>query len=332
MWGAGLAGRARTGAAAAAEVLARQASPVPHTTLTVERASGSWVRSLRLTGVSLTRPDSATGTAVSMAQVDTLAVSYRLGALLRGRLHLSEVSVHGPSLTLRQAADSTWDWARALAGDATTALDDTSAGRPIRIDRVRVAEGRFAAQFYAGGRDSTARIRDLSVRARALRLAPTLEGRLDTLGLRAHLPADTSTLRLAARAALSDRRLDLDTLRLTSPRSDVAGRGTARLPLGPRDTPVRRSERTQEPEARSTVRVVLGTGLACWAKTCAAAVAPVSVCSTSSSRPVPSRSAAISPPSPHATHRAQRRRRDGACASGDEEPGEAGPEDTARGA
>lgn len=225
-----------TGATAAAQVLAQQANPVPNTTLTVERASGSWVRSLRLTGVSLTRPDSATGTAVSMAQVDTLAVSYRLGALLRGRLHLSEVSVHGPSLTLRQAADSTWDWARALAGDTTTAPDDTSAGRPIRIDRVRVAEGRFAAQFYAGGRDSTARIRDLSVRARALRLAPTLEGRLDTLGLRAHLPADTSTLRLAARAALSDRRLDLDTLRLTSPRSDVAGRGTARLPLGPRDT------------------------------------------------------------------------------------------------
>jgi translocation and assembly module TamB len=225
-----------TGATAAAQLLARQANPVPNTTLTVERASGSWVRSLRLTGVSLTRPDSATGTAVSMAHVDTLAVSYRLGALLRGRLHLSAISVHGPSLTLRQAADSTWDWARALAGNTTTAPDDTSAGRPIRIDRVRVAEGRFAAQFYAGGRDSTAHIRDLRVRARALRLGPTLEGRLDTLGLRAHLPADTSTLRLAARAALSDRRLDLDTLRLTSPRSDVAGRGTARLPLGPHDT------------------------------------------------------------------------------------------------
>jgi translocation and assembly module TamB len=225
-----------TGATAAAQFLARQANPLPNTTLTVERASGSWVRSLRLSGVSLTRPDSTTGTAVAMAQVDTLAVAYRLGALLRGRLHLSEVSVHGPSLTLRQAADSSWDWARALANDAPAAPDDTSAGRPIRIDRVRVADGRFAAQFYAGGRDSTARIRDLTVRARALRLAPTLEGRLDTLGLRAALPADTSTLRLAARAALSDRRLDLDTLRLTSPRSDVAGRGTVRLPLGPHDT------------------------------------------------------------------------------------------------
>ncbi len=225
-----------TGATAAAQFLARQANPVPNTTLTVERAGGSWLRSLHLTNVALTRPDSASGTAVSMAQVDTLAVSYRLGALLRGRLHLMSVSLRGPSVTLRQAADSTWDWGRAFARDTTTAPEDTSAGMPIQIDRVRVGEGHAAAQFYADGGDSTVQVEDLELRAQDLQIAPALRGRLDTLGLRARLPADTSALRMTARASLSDRRLRLDTLGLTSPRSDVTGRGTARVPLGPQDT------------------------------------------------------------------------------------------------
>lgn len=226
-----------TGATAAAQFLARQANPMPHTTLTVDRASGNWVRSLRLTDVSLTRPDSGAASPVQMAHVDTLAVEYRLGALLRGRLHLTTVSVRGPSVTLRQAPDSTWDWARLTAGPETEeAPDDTSAAMPIQIDRLRVGEGQFAARFYAGGRDSTAQVRRLTLRARDLQLAPSLAGRLDTLGLQARLPADTMGLRVAARGALSSSRLQLDTLRLTSPRSEVYGHGVARLPLGPNDT------------------------------------------------------------------------------------------------
>jgi len=226
-----------TGATAAAQFLARQFNPMPNTTLTVDRASGSWVRSLRLTNVSLARPDSASASPTRMARVDTLAVEYRLGALLRGRLHLTTVSVRGPSVTLRQAPDSTWDWAR-LAPETETkeAPDDTSAAMPIQIDQLRVDEGQFAAHFYAGGRDSTARVQDLTLRAQALQLGPSLGARLDTLGLRARLPADTTNLQMAARGGLTSSRLQLDTLRLTSPRSDVRGHGVARLPVGPRDT------------------------------------------------------------------------------------------------
>ena len=224
-----------TGATAAAQFLARQANPMPNTTLTVERASGSWVRSLRLTNVSLTRSDSASLSPDSMAHVDTLAVTYRLGALLRGRLHVTSASVDAPSVTMRQAADSTWDWGR-LFPTTEAAPADTSAGMPIQIDQLRVEGGRFAAHFYAEGRDSTAQVQDLTVRARDVHLAPSIGGRLDTLGLRARLPADTTNLRLAARGGLSSSRLQLDTLRLTSPRSDVAGHGTARLPLGPNDS------------------------------------------------------------------------------------------------
>ena len=224
-----------TGATAAAQFLARQANPLPQTTLTVERASGNWVQSLRLTDVSLTRPDSGRAAPATMAHVDTLAVEYRLWALLQGRLHLTAVSIDGPSVTMRQAADSTWDWARHLPA-SEPAPDDTSAALPIRVDRLRLSGGAFAAQFYAGGRDSTARMQGLTVRAQALSSGSSLSGRLDTLGLRARLPADTTDLRLAARGAVSERQVTLDTLRLASPRSAVQGGGTARLPIAPGDS------------------------------------------------------------------------------------------------
>ncbi len=224
-----------TGATAAAQFLARQANPLPQTTLTVERASGNWVQSLRLADVSLTRPAPDRAAPTTMAHVDSLAVEYRPWALLRGRLHLTAVSVHGPSATLRQAADSTWDWARHLPAPAP-APEDTSASLPVRVDRLRVSAGAFAARFYAGGRDSTARVRGVTVRARNLHYGLSMGGRLDTLGLRGRLPTDTTDLRLAARGALSERQVTLDTLRLASPRSAVQGGGTARLPVAPGDS------------------------------------------------------------------------------------------------
>ncbi len=226
-----------TGATAAAQFLAGQFNPMPQTTLTVDRASGNWVQSLRLTDVSLTRPDSTSESPRTMARVDTLAVHYRLGALLQGRLHLTSVSVSAPSVSLRQDPDSTWDWVRMAPETETEETpDDTSAAMPIQIDRLRLADGQFSANFYAEGRDSTARVQDLALRAQALQLGPSLGARLDTLGLRARLPADTTNLRMAARGRLSSSRLQLDTLRLTSPRSRVRGHGVARLPLGPNDT------------------------------------------------------------------------------------------------
>jgi len=224
-----------TGATATVQFLTPPLNPLPGTTLSVERASGNWVRSIRLTNVSLTRPDSTSGTPVTMAHVDTLALEYRLGALLRGRLHFPSATVHGPSMTMRQAPDSTWDWGR-LYPHTEPAPDDTSAAMPLHIDQLRVDDGAFRAAFFAAGRDSTARIHDLEVRAQELALGDSIGGQLDTLGLRGLFPADTTALHLAARGALSSSRLRIDTLQLSSPRSQVQGHGVARLPLGPHDT------------------------------------------------------------------------------------------------
>ena len=220
-----------TGATAAARWLASSANPLSGTQLTIERASGSWLRSIQLTGVRLTRTD-ASGTTVSMAEADTIAARYDLLPLLRGRLHMERLSVVGPALTMRQAADSTWDWSRVLPASEEPATPDTSAGMSIRIDSVRVARGAFIAAFHAEERDSTARVHDLQVRARDFEFASALSFRLDTLGLNGRLPGDPTDLQLAARGALSPSGVTLDTLRLDSPRSRVRGHGTVHLPAG----------------------------------------------------------------------------------------------------
>ena len=221
-----------TGATALARYVASTANPLTGTELTVERASGSWLRSLQVSGVTLTRTDSTTGATVEMATVDTLSVRYRLLPLLRGRLHITDVSVARPAVTMRQAADSTWDWARALPA-SSAAEDDTSAGLPVQVDRVAVTDGALRTHFYADGRDSTAQVHDLRVRARDLQTTPSVTGRLDTLGLHARLPTDTTDLALAAKGRLGATELRIDTLRLDSPRSRVRGGGRLRFPASP---------------------------------------------------------------------------------------------------
>lgn len=216
-----------TGATAAAQFLADRVNPLPGTEITIERASGSWIRSLRLTNVSLTRTDSTTGQEIPMAHVDTLAAEYRLGALLDGRLHLTDVSVAEPTVTMRQAPDSSWDWGRVLP---TSSEPDTTSAMPIQVDRARLTRGSLTAEFYADDRDSTAQVHDIRLLAHDLHTAPTTTGEIDTLGLRGHLPADTTDLRLSARGALSSSHLQIDTLRLDSPRSQVYGAGQVRLP------------------------------------------------------------------------------------------------------
>lgn len=229
-----LALQTESGATAAAQWLASTANPLPNTELTVDRASGSWIRSLRLTGISLTRTDSTSGTSVQMAEVDTLTARYRLLPLLRGRLHVTDLSVEGPSATMRQDADSTWDWAKVLP--EAPEEPDTSAAMPIQVDRIHVDGGAFSARFYAGGRDSTAHIRDLHLLAHDFESDSTVTGRVDTLGLRGQPAGDTTDLRLALRGGLTDSSFTLDALQLTSPRSRVWGQGHVRLPSDPTGT------------------------------------------------------------------------------------------------
>jgi len=216
-----------------AQQLMDRFNPLPGTQLTVQQVDGTWLGSLRLIDATLTRTDS-TGARQRMAHADTVAASYRLvPLLLQSTLHVERATVAGPSLTMRQAPDSSWDWARLLP-----ASDDTTAsGLEVRLDRVDVRRGGWSASFHTqSGRDSTARVAGLRAALRDVRTGPTLTATLDTLGLRARVPGDTTDLTLGTRARLALPHLTLDTLRLISPRSRVHGSGRLHLPTDSADT------------------------------------------------------------------------------------------------
>jgi translocation and assembly module TamB len=203
-------------------------NPFEGTTLTVGSASGSWLNRLRLTDVRITRVDSARGDTLEMARIDTLTARYRVLSLLQNRFHLTEATVAGPHVTMRQAPDSTWDWARALGLDEEA--DTTTSDFQVRLDEATLRRGGWEARFHAPQADSVARVAALRVRLRDLVAGgDAFRLRLDTLGLRGQAPGDTATLHLASRAALTENRFRLDTLRLRSRASRVDAGGTVRL-------------------------------------------------------------------------------------------------------
>lgn len=220
-----------------AQLVADIANPLDGTDISIGTVRGSWVASLELVDVTITRTDSASGERLEMAHVDTLSSRYDLSDLTSGQLTLRNVRVAGPRATLRQAADSTWDWIRVLPSPST---DTTTSSFIVRVEDAEISRGRASAQFYAPGRDSTATVDDLYLSLPELESNAALGGlglraRIDTLGLRARAPGDTTRLVFGTRLNLSPSRLQLDTLALDSPRSRVTGEGVARLPSGPGD-------------------------------------------------------------------------------------------------
>ncbi len=245
-----------------AQFLADIANPLEGTEISIGEVQGSWVASLELVNVSITRTDSVTGERLEMAHVDTLSTRYDMSDLTSGQLTLRNIRIAGPRATLRQAADSTWDWIRVLPPPST---DTTTSNFIVRVEDAVISRGAASAQFYTPASDasapdasaldsiatdaivtdsvvtdSVATIDDLYVSLPLLESNAALGGlglhaRLDTLGLRARAPGDTTQLVFGTRLDLSPSRLQLDTLALDSPRSRVTGKGVARLPSGPGD-------------------------------------------------------------------------------------------------
>ena len=187
---------------------------------------GNWITTLELHNVTLTRTDS-----VRLAQVDTLQLRYRLGSLLKKKIHVRDAYIAGLVVSMHQQADSTWDLLNAL-GSASTEVDTTASTNPFvfQIDRLRLDNSRLAAQFYAPGRDSTLRLDRMTTHLADIVLGQQIALRLDTFGVAVTPPGMTTALQVQARGRMTEGRVTLDTLRLDSPASDVAARATLHLP------------------------------------------------------------------------------------------------------
>ncbi|MES3629332.1 MAG: translocation/assembly module TamB domain-containing protein [Longimonas sp.] len=240
-------------------------NPVEETTITIDRASGSWLGGLTLYGVVFERdaepvrpdenPDAIPDTLHTHRQgptvgvaaprdqqlvaVDTVSVSYRLTALLGGTLHLTNAHLGGPAVYATQAPDATWNWDAVLAQFAADP-DDEPTDLRIQIDRAEVSRGYAEIAFWGSEADSTAFIDPLTLRLRNVDIGETTQATLDTLHVRGELPDDSAMpLTLAARATLTPDMLTVNALQLDAPRSRLRSYGTLQFAAGPsadRDT------------------------------------------------------------------------------------------------
>ncbi len=240
-------------------------NPVEGTTITVERASGSWLGGLTLYDVTWTLDDppdaedasashqtdaeegpffrTAETRAERLAAIDTVDVGYRLPALLGGTLHLTRVHLGGPEVYATQMSDSTWNWTQALEPllSAEPEADPDTAGTPLRIqlDRARVSRGYAEIAFQGAETDSTAYVDPLTLDMRDVTVGETVQAALDTLYIRGELPDDRATpLIIAAGGTLSPEALMLRSMQLDAPGSRLRSQGRLQFATDPLATPV----------------------------------------------------------------------------------------------
>lgn len=198
--------------------------------LEIGTLQGNFVRTLRLYDVALR--DSAGRTLLAL---DTLEVAYLPEALLQRRVHLQRVHLVRPYLHLTQQADSTWDLARLFlpATDSTDTTPATASSAPdLWIDQLTLRNGMATLHFYPPEADSTWRLHHLTIQLDSLRLPADGWPSVLIRQLEAMLqpPGVADSVRITTRLALRNRRFLLDTLRIVSTRSQVAGSGTLLLP------------------------------------------------------------------------------------------------------
>lgn len=195
--------------------------------VTLGRVSGSWIRSLRVTGLEATGPDGGVA-----ARVDSLALTWSLPALLGRRIALGRVSASGVRVDLvRDPAGGV----RLRGMEPSAPSPDSAGASPWTVSlasaTVRRAEGELRT---AGDSTPTLRWSDAGIRISDLRLdGPTLT--LDSAFVRLDVPglpgAETvGPVDVVAAARLGPGRLHLDTLIARGRDGGLVGSGTAAIP------------------------------------------------------------------------------------------------------
>lgn len=184
----------------------------PGYTLEVGGVGGNWLTGLRLRDVVLRRGNRV------LARIETLGASYNPLQLRGPDRRLRELVVEGGSVTATRDAEG-WDLARALRPSTDTAA---GGGGDFLVDRLMVRRLEVAARLAA---DSVARAKDLTLLGRDLVLGDTLLITMDTLGAEIAPPGEPALwFSLAAAGEATPDIFRLDPLRITSHRSDIAGR------------------------------------------------------------------------------------------------------------
>lgn len=192
--------------------------------VSAERLDGNFLTGARLVGLEVRRYGE------TLLTVDTVAVDYNLTTLLRRTFSASELYVGGPTLYVRQRADSTFNVAGLLRAN-----EDTTGGGgfAVVLDELAVRRGRAEVRWLpSSDRDSVHTVRDLDLDVREfVSREDSLVGRIEGLSLVAVAPHDAGRAEVFGSGRFSSEEVRLDRLRIDS-RAGTDVDGAARLAFG----------------------------------------------------------------------------------------------------
>lgn len=205
----------RTAAWAIARALPSGAS------ISLTRASGSVVRTLRLDSLRIHDSDGSV-----VLHVSRVELRFQLTRLLKRDVHITDAVLEGLRATIARRNDSTWALFPRIPAEPVLPDTDSSRWR-IRVDKLSLVDGALAAVELNGERH---RVDDLALLAQDLRVGDDFRGTLDSLSGRLALAGHENQSGLVrARLAWNKTRVSVDTLLLLTTGSRLSAQGV--LPL-----------------------------------------------------------------------------------------------------
>ncbi len=193
----------------------RQLDIFPGATLTVDKISGSPFGNLSAADIALKADNDSL--LLSIEQVD---VEYSLRQILRGEYVFQNLAIASPHVRMTQADDHAWDVIGVLPESDTTSVTPY-----VQFDNLSITKGTIAAHAFATDADSTYYIRDLNLLLSPLTLDDGLTLSLDHLAGEIWVPDTHEPVDVWLAAQFDGTALALDSLQLSSSRSNVTGDG-----------------------------------------------------------------------------------------------------------
>ncbi|GAB5536840.1 MAG: translocation/assembly module TamB [Rubricoccaceae bacterium] len=227
-------------------------------TVTAESLDGSFLSDARLTGLDIRRDGE------TVMSVDTLYINYSLRTLLRKTFYAETLIISGPSVVIRQRADSSF----AVAGLFQPEDDSTEAqgSFTIRMDELALTRGRVEVHWYTPEDDSVLVVSDLTARVRDFVSHPdSVVGTIQRLQLVATAPYEAARMEMGGSGRFTTERLNLSELWIDSD-AGTEVRGSALAMFGEAAggeglLPVFEADLEATPFALSDVRAFTGVSL-----------------------------------------------------------------------
>jgi len=225
--------------------------------VTADALEGNFFTGAELTGLKIMQDGEV------IVAVDTVLIEYRLRTLLNKTFSVENLVVSGPSIYVRQRADSSFNMA-----DLFAANDDSteSSGFKILMDDVALRRGRVELAWYTPDSDSVMVISDITARLSDFASTPdSVVGTIQRLQLVATAPHEAARVEIGGSGRFTKERLNLSELRIDSDAgTEVRGNALAMFGAaagGEGLLPVFEADLEAAPFALSDVRAFTGVSL-----------------------------------------------------------------------